>query len=44
MRIESIENKEIKIFFKKNNNSKTILKKLIEFSKTLIERRRIDKS
>jgi hypothetical protein len=42
MRIESIENKEIKIFFEKNNNSKTILKKSIESNKTLIERRRID--
>jgi hypothetical protein len=44
MKIESIENKEIKIFFEKNNNSKTTLKKLIEFNKTLIERRCINKS
>jgi hypothetical protein len=43
-RIESVENKEIKIFFEKNNNSKTILKKSIESNKTLIERRRIDES
>ncbi len=44
MKIESIENKEIKIFLEKNNNSKTILKKSIEFSKTLIKRRRINES
>jgi hypothetical protein len=44
MRIESIENKEIKIFFEKNNNSKTIVKKSIEFNTTLIERRRINES
>jgi hypothetical protein len=44
MRIESIENKEIKIFLEKNNNSKTILKKSIESNTTLIERRRIDES
>ncbi len=44
MRIELIENKEIKIFFEKNNNSKTILKKSIEFNTTLIERRRINES
>jgi hypothetical protein len=43
-RIESIENKKIKIFFEKNNNSKTILKRSIEFNTTLIERRRIDES
>ncbi len=41
-RIESVENKEIKIFFEKiNNSSKTILKKttLIEFNKRLSEHR-----
>jgi hypothetical protein len=47
-RIDLIENKEIKIFFEKTNNSKTILKKstsnkfderLNERSKKLIERR-----
>jgi predicted GH43/DUF377 family glycosyl hydrolase len=44
MRIESIENKEIKIFFEKINNSKMILKRSIESSEKLIERRRINKS
>jgi hypothetical protein len=44
MKIESIENKEIKIFFEKNNNSKTILKRSIESNKTLIEHRRINES
>jgi hypothetical protein len=44
MRIESIENKEIKIFLEKNNNSKTILKRSIESNTTLIERRRINES
>ncbi len=34
---EIIENKEIKIFLEKINNSKTILKRSIEFSKRLIE-------
>jgi hypothetical protein len=54
MRIKRVENKEIKIFFEKiNNSSKTILKKAtsIEFNerlnerqKKLIERRRINES
>jgi hypothetical protein len=38
IRIKSTENKEIKIFFEKNNNSKMILKKLIEFNEKLFER------
>jgi hypothetical protein len=42
MRIESIENKERKIFLEKNNNSRMILKRSIESSKRLIERRRTD--
>ncbi len=33
-----IENKEIKIFLEKINNSKTILKRSVEFSERLIER------
>jgi hypothetical protein len=35
---EIIENKEIKIFFEKTNNSKTILKRSVNFSERLIER------
>ncbi len=35
---ELIENKEIKIFLEKINNSKTILKRSVEFSERLIER------
>jgi hypothetical protein len=37
--LEIIENKEIKIFLEKINNSKTILKRSVDFSKRLIERR-----
>jgi hypothetical protein len=37
MRIKLIESKEIKMFFEKNNNSKMILKKLIEFNERLVE-------
>jgi LmbE family N-acetylglucosaminyl deacetylase len=46
MRIESTENKEIKSFLEKTNNSKMILKRstIIEFSKRLNERRRVDES
>ncbi len=42
MRIESTENKEIKDFFEKTNNSKMILKKstIIEFNERLNERSR----
>ncbi len=36
---EIIENKEIKIFLEKTNNSKTILKRSVDFNKRLIERR-----
>jgi hypothetical protein len=35
---EIIENKEIKIFFEKTNNSKTILKRSVNLSERLIER------
>jgi hypothetical protein len=47
---EIIENKEIKIFFEKINNSKMILNKSVNFNKKLIERfkrlneRRMNKS
>jgi hypothetical protein len=34
---EIIENKEIKIFFEKINNSKTILKRSVSFNEKLIE-------
>ncbi len=34
-----IEDKKIKIFFEKNNNSKMILKKSVNFNERLIERR-----
>jgi hypothetical protein len=42
MRIESTENKEIKDFLEKTNNSKMILKRsiIIEFNEKLNERRR----
>jgi hypothetical protein len=36
---EIIENKEIKIFFEKTNNSKTILRRSVDLNKRLIERR-----
>jgi hypothetical protein len=35
---EIIKNKEIKIFLEKNNNSKTILKRSVNFKERLIER------
>jgi hypothetical protein len=43
---EIIENKEIKVFSRKTNNSKMILKRstIIESSKRLNERRRVDES
>jgi LmbE family N-acetylglucosaminyl deacetylase len=46
MRIESTENKKIKNFLEKTNNSKMILKRstIIEFNKRLNERRRVDES
>jgi hypothetical protein len=36
---EIIENKKIKVFFEKANNSKTILKRSVNSSERLIERR-----